>query len=62
MKYWKRVNPDGSINTVESYSHDLDIEGAIEITGEEFNNFLASLPIIESEPVRNLATEIDDLW
>jgi hypothetical protein len=44
MRYWKRTNPDGTIRTVESYSHDLDIEGAIEIDEAEFKAFLASLP------------------
>lgn len=44
MRYWKRLNPDESISTVESYSHNLDVEGAIEITEQEFNEYLASLP------------------
>ena len=44
MRYWKRVKPDGSIATVESYSHDLSVEGAIEITKAESDAFLASLP------------------
>lgn len=61
MKYWKRVKPDGSIQTVESYSHDLDINGAIEITEEEFEAYLASLPVSKPLPVRDLAAEIDDL-
>lgn len=43
MRYWKRINPDGSTKTVESYSSDAPIEGAIEITEAEFNAFLASL-------------------
>jgi len=46
MRYWKRLNPDGSINTVESYSHNLDVGGAIEITEQEFNSYMASLPVI----------------
>ena len=53
MRYWKRLNPDNSISTVESYSHDLDVEGAIEITEQEFNDYLASLPVIEPEPPRS---------
>lgn len=44
MRYWKRLNPDGTIDTVESYSHDREIEGAVEITEGEFNAFIASLP------------------
>ena len=44
MRYWKRINPDGTTRTVESYSHDLDVGGAIEISGAEFEAFIASLP------------------
>ena len=29
---------------MESYSHDLEVEGAIEITEQDFNEHLASLP------------------
>ncbi len=61
MRYWKRTNPDGSTWTVESYSHSLDVEGAIEITEQEFNDFIASLPTPEPEPVRDLASEMDEL-
>lgn len=45
MRYWKRVDTDGNITTVESYSHDLDVDGAIEITKEEFDECIASLPV-----------------
>lgn len=61
MRYWKRVDTDGNITTVESYSHDLDVEGAIEITKEEYDEFIASLPIVKPEPVRDLPAEIDNL-
>lgn len=61
MRYWKRLNPDKSINTVEGYSHTLDVDGASEITEQEFNDFLASLPVSIPIPVRDLATEIDNL-
>ena len=44
MKYWKRVKADGTTSTVESYSHDLSIEGAVEIDEAEFRAYLASLP------------------
>lgn len=50
MRYWKRTNPDGTTNTVESYSHNLDVEGAIEITKQEFDDFIASIPVPEPEP------------
>ena len=61
MRYWKRLNTDKSINTVESYSHKLKIKGAFEITEQEFNDYLASLPPIIEEPSRDLAAEIDAL-
>ena len=61
MRYWKRVNNTGKTTAVEGYSHSLDIEGAIEITQGEYDEFIASLPVIEPEPVRDLAYEIDDL-
>ena len=61
MRYWKRLNPDRSINTVESYSHDVDVEGAFEITKEEFDAFIVSLPPVVPKPVRDLAAEIDAL-
>lgn len=59
MRYWKRLNPDGTVNSVESYSYDLEIEGAIEIGETEFHEFVASLPPTPPEPVRDLAAEID---
>ena len=61
MKYWKRFNADKSINTVESYSHPLDIKGAIEITEQEFSDYISLLPVIEPKPVRDLAAELDGL-
>jgi hypothetical protein len=50
MKYWKRVNAQNITTTVESYSHDLDIAGAIKITKEEFDTFIASLPLPTPSP------------
>ncbi len=44
MRYWKRVDNDGKTTTVESYSHDLDIKGAIEIDSTEVNAYMALLP------------------
>lgn len=62
MRFWKRLNPDNTIRTVESYSHNLDVKGAIEITKEEFDEYIASLPEPEPpEPRRDLAAEIDKL-
>ncbi len=61
MRYWKRVDNNGKTITVESYSHNSEIEGAIEITKIEFDAFIASLPMSEPIPTRDLAAEIDAL-
>lgn len=60
MRYWKRLK-DGKTNTVESYSHDLDVEGAIAISQMEFKNYIDSLPKPKLVPMRELVAEIDDL-
>ncbi len=61
MKYWKRVDKEGVTTTVESYSYDLEIEGAIEIDEQEFDEYIASIPPAVKEPIRDLAAEIDEL-
>jgi hypothetical protein len=61
MKYWKRVDEYGNIRTVESYSFDSQIEGALEITKEDFDAFIANLKPPALPPVRDLAKEIDEL-
>lgn len=61
MRFWKRVDKNGETTTVESYSHNLKVKGAVEITKQEYDDFLASLPIIEPEPPRDLFTEIDEI-
>ncbi|MDP3061719.1 MAG: hypothetical protein Q8O40_00700 [Chloroflexota bacterium] len=43
MRYWKRVDGEGKTTTVESYSHDLDVQGAIEINEAEYDAFVALL-------------------
>lgn len=50
MRYWKRLDEQGNIRTVESYSHNADIEGAMEITEEEHDAFIGTLPIPETKP------------
>ena len=42
MRYWKRVK-NRKTTAIESYSHDLDIDGAVEITQLEFNDFMDSI-------------------
>jgi len=61
MRYWKRIDQDGKTTTVESYSHNLEVEGAVEISWEEFNVFIATLPVTVPEPPRDFGIEIDDL-
>jgi len=60
MRYWKRTD-NGTTLTVESYSHDLEVSGAIEISKEEFDAYIASLPIPEPKPTRDYGKEIDEL-
>jgi len=46
MEYWKKINPDGTISTVESHSFPHIVPDAEKITKEEFDGFVASLPIV----------------
>lgn len=46
MRYYKRVDNEGKAITYESYSFDSAIEGALEITKEEFDAFMAAIPVI----------------
>jgi len=59
-RYWARFDDDGNIRTVESYSHDLDVVGAIEITEADFDGYLETLP--EPEALPSLQAEIEALW
>ena len=61
MKYYKRVDGSNKTTTVESYSHDSPVTGAIEITKQEFDTYIATLPPVIPPAVRNLAKELDDL-
>ena len=59
MRYWKHTDKNGKTTTVESYSHDLNVKEATEITEIEFQEYIDSLP--EPKPPQNLAVEIDAL-
>ena len=62
MRYWKRLNPDKSVNTVESYSHHQKIKGAVEIDKQEFNRIIAEKQSHSTPPPqRDLLAEIDSL-
>lgn len=50
MEYWKKLNPDGSISSVESHSYPHTVPGAIQITKSEYDAFIASLPPPEPVP------------
>ena len=62
MEYWKKLNPDGTINTVESHSFPHIVPDAIQITKGEYDAFIVSLP--EPEPLpkpRDPLAEIDEI-
>ncbi len=61
MEYWKKVDKDGKTTTVESCSNPHEKPDAIQITKEEYDEFIASLPVVEPEPVRDDSAEIDEL-
>ena len=61
MRYWKRLDQDGKTTTVESYSHNLYVAGAIEINQAEYDAYLSSLPIPVPTPSRDFLKEIDEL-
>lgn len=44
MKYYKRVDGQDKTTTVESYSHDAPVVGAVEISKAEYDAFIAALP------------------
>ena len=63
MRYWKWINPDGSINSVQSCSNDKNVvEGATEITSDIFVTFIDSLPTpVPPSPSRDIIVELDEL-
>ncbi len=58
MEYWKKVDKDGNTTTVESHSFPHKVPDAVRITERQYNEFIASLPVVEPEPVRDLEAEI----
>ena len=62
MKYYRRIDKSGKTLTVESYNHNNPVNDAVEITVEEYNAFIASLPGPESTPgVKTIETEVQEL-
>lgn len=43
MEYWKFIDGEGNTLSVESHSYSHDVPGAIQITKEEYDVFIASL-------------------
>ena len=60
MHYFKQVKSD-KIVSVESKSINVVSPDFVKATKAEYDNFLASLPIIEPELTRNLAAEVDEI-
>ena len=60
MYYYKLVE-DEKITSVESKSVNVASPNFVEATKGEYDTFMASLPVIEPEPQRDLAKEIDEL-
>ncbi len=60
MIYFKQVK-GGVIASVEAKSVDIASPGFVKATKAEYDNFIASLPVREPVPHRDLAAEVDDL-
>lgn len=50
MEYWKFVDGEGNTLAVESHSFPHQVPDAIQITKEEYDEFIASLPPPEPSP------------
>lgn len=44
MQYWKKVDEEGNTTTVESCSYPHIVPNAVQITKEEYDAYIASLP------------------
>jgi len=62
MDYWKFVDREEKTTSVESHSYTHKVPDAIQITKEEYDEFIASLPepIPPPKPI-DLATEFEAL-
>ena len=60
MYYYKEVK-GGEITSVEAKGRVSVSPNFVKATKAEFDGYIASLPIIEPEPIRDLAKEIDIL-
>lgn len=60
MFYYKRITNE-QIVSVEAKSRASTSPHFIEATRAEYDSFIASLPVIEPEPVRDAFAEIDKI-
>ena len=60
MFYYKQVK-DGNIVSVEAKTLSATSPNFVKATKAEYDDFIASLPVVEPEPVRDLEAEIDEL-
>lgn len=60
MFYYKQIQ-DGQIVSVEAKSRASISPYFVKATKVEYDAFMASLPVVESKPVRDLGAEIDEL-
>lgn len=58
MYYYKRIK-DGKTTTVEAYSHNQKIKGAVKCTKKEYDDFIAALPEPEPEQTMILNSKED---
>jgi len=60
MEYYKQVK-DGNIVSVEAKSKDATSLNFVKATEVEYDEFIASLPVIEPKPVRDYGAEINEI-
>lgn len=61
MQYWKKIDTNGNTTTVESHSFHHKLLDAIRISKKEFDAYIASLPVVEPEPVVDSLVKITEL-
>ena len=61
MEYWKKVDLTNKTLTVESHSYSHKVPNAIQITKQEYDEFIATLPKPVVKPSRDLFAEINEI-
>lgn len=62
MEYWAFKGKKGKITAVESHSYPHKVPGAVKMSKKAFDAYIASLPVVEPEAVRDLYQEIAAIW